>query len=224
MNSNSPTTVFHQTIEYPTSINVNVNTSISIPQVTTTTTIKPVIQNYPVNKDNSAPITTTTTLIPYSFQTSSAPIAAYSTVTTHSPKVSPQNTENNGKTGSPMIAMDNLHVSSPYYQNIYNNKSYIPDYNNNNYVMSQMQPKQGNSYQMGKSSYNISSLSNSPKSPVRQQQSNNISSNMSSPNKNVLYHSPLRNSINNNSEPEQNNNVSYPYYKNENENVGFIII
>ncbi|OUM60853.1 hypothetical protein PIROE2DRAFT_13296 [Piromyces sp. E2] len=228
INTSSPTAVFHQTIEYPTSINVNVNTSISIPQVTTTTTIKPVIQNYPVSKDNSTPITTTTTLIPYSFQASSAPIAAYSTVTTtHSPKVPPQNTEKNGNTGSPMVAMESLHVSSPYYQNIYNNKSYISGYNNNNnnnnnnsnnnnYVMPQMQVKQGNSYQMGKSSYNISSLSNSPKSPVRQQ-SNNISSNMSSPNKNknILYHSPLRNSINNNSEPEPNNNVSYPYFKND---------
>jgi len=62
--------------------------------------------------------------------------------------------------------------------------------------------------QMGNSSYNMSSLSNSPKSPVRQQ-SNNIS------NKNVLFHSPLRNSINNNSDNESNNNnMSYPYYKN----------
>jgi len=190
----SPTAVFHQTIEYPINVNVNTSTTISIPQVTTTTTIKPLIQNSTnlynhVNKDNT-PITTTTTLIPYSFQTSNAPIATFSTVTTtHSPKISPQNGDNNANGTSSLMAIDGLHVSSPYYQNIYNN---------NNYIMSQM----------GNSSYNMSSLSNSPKSPVRQQ-SNNIS------NKNVLFHSPLRNSINNNSDNEcNNNNMSYPYYKN----------
>jgi len=230
MNNNitpsSPTTVFHQTIEYPTTINVNVNTSttISIPQVTTTTTIKPVIQNStklfnPVSKEGS-PITTTTTLIPYSFQTSNKPITAFSTVTTtHSPKITSQNSDSNGNINSPSTAMDGLHVSSPYYQNIYKNKPYISDYNNNNnnnnnnnYALSQ--PQQSNNYQMGKSSYPIS---NSPKSPIRQR-SGNISGggNLNSQNNNVIYHSPLRNSINHDSkhDSDNNNNVSYPYYNN----------
>jgi len=223
MNTNSATAVFHQTIEYPTSINVNVNTSISIPQVTTTTTIKPMIQNStnlysPTNKDNSTPITTTTTLIPYSFQTGNAPMATFSTVTsTRSPKmINSQNSENNGHghISSPVIA--GLHVSTPYYQNIYNNKAYIPnDYNNNsnnsinnninsgnNYIMS----KQGNNFHVGNPTYN----SNSPKSPIRQQ----INTISGSPNKNVIFHSPLRNSINSNSELEQNNNTRFQCYKN----------
>jgi len=228
MNTNSPTAVFRQTIEYPTSINVNVNTSISIPQVTTTTTIKPLIQNSTnlfgtSSKDNAAPITTTTTLIPYTFQTTNAPIATFSTVTTttRSPKINSQNSGNNG-TPSPLITVEGLHVSTPYYQNIYSSKAYIPnDYNNNNnnsgnnnstlnsdnnYIMQ----NQGNNFQMGKPAYSISSHSNSPKSPIRQQ-ANNIPG---SPNKNVLFHSPLRNSLNNNLKPEQNTNVRYQYYKN----------